>query len=81
MFRLGTVGARGASRAGTAAVRPVTAVRAAGYTSTRDTPSREDKKAERFPFFVYVCKCFKINKSRNLTLHSYFYFTNISSLI
>lgn len=48
MFRLGTVGARGASRAGTASVRPVTAVRAAGYTSTRDTPSREDKKPERF---------------------------------
>ncbi|CAH0717255.1 unnamed protein product, partial [Brenthis ino] len=46
MFRLGTVSVRGgASRAGTAA-RPVTAVRAAGYTSTRDTPSREDKKEE-----------------------------------
>ncbi|XP_069355076.1 intraflagellar transport protein 88 homolog isoform X1 [Maniola hyperantus] len=47
MFRLGTVSVRGGqSRAGTAAARPVTAVRAAGYTSTRDTPSREEKKED-----------------------------------
>ncbi|KAM3968299.1 intraflagellar transport protein 88-like protein nompB [Aphomia sociella] len=48
MFRVGTVNMRGgSSRAGTAAARPVTAVRAAGYTSTaRDTPSREDKKED-----------------------------------
>ncbi|XP_059060211.1 intraflagellar transport protein 88 homolog [Achroia grisella] len=48
MFRVGTVSMRGgSSRAGTAAARPVTAVRAAGYTSTaRDTPSREDKKED-----------------------------------
>lgn len=49
MFRLGTVSMRGGqTRAGTAAARPVTAVRAAGYTSTRDTPSREEKKEDRF---------------------------------
>ncbi|XP_052751639.1 intraflagellar transport protein 88 homolog isoform X2 [Galleria mellonella] len=48
MFRVGTVSMRGgSSRAGTAAARPVTAVRAAGYTSAaRDTPSREDKKED-----------------------------------
>ncbi|XP_060800695.1 intraflagellar transport protein 88 homolog isoform X1 [Amyelois transitella] len=48
MFRMGTVSVRGGrSRAGTAAARPVTAVRAAGYSSAaRDTPSREDKKED-----------------------------------
>ncbi|XP_073963690.1 intraflagellar transport protein 88-like protein nompB [Choristoneura fumiferana] len=47
MFRLGTVSVRGGSRAGTAAARPVTAVRAAGYTSAaRDLPSREDRKED-----------------------------------
>ncbi|XP_053600484.1 intraflagellar transport protein 88 homolog [Plodia interpunctella] len=47
MFRVGTVSVRGgSSRAGTAA-RPVTAVRAVGYTSTaRDAPGREDRKEE-----------------------------------
>ncbi|XP_026491809.2 intraflagellar transport protein 88 homolog [Vanessa tameamea] len=46
MFRLGTVSVRGGSRAGTASARPVTAVRAAGYTSTRDAPARDDKKED-----------------------------------
>ncbi|XP_047989968.1 intraflagellar transport protein 88 homolog isoform X2 [Leguminivora glycinivorella] len=48
MFRLGTVSVRGgSSRAGTAAARPVTAVRAAGYTSAaRDLPSREERKED-----------------------------------
>ncbi|KOB79485.1 putative tetratricopeptide repeat protein 10, tpr10 [Operophtera brumata] len=47
MMRLGTVSVRGGSRAGTAAARPVTAVRAAGYTSTtRDVPSREENKED-----------------------------------
>ncbi|XP_063379795.1 intraflagellar transport protein 88 homolog [Cydia fagiglandana] len=48
MFRLGTVNVRGgSSRAGTAAARPVTAVRAAGYTSAaRDLPSREERKED-----------------------------------
>ncbi|CAH2091868.1 unnamed protein product [Euphydryas editha] len=45
-FRLGTVSVRGGSRAGTAAARPVTAVRAAGYTSTRDAPARDEKKED-----------------------------------
>lgn len=48
MLRLGTVSMPRSSRAGTAAARPVTAVRAAGYTSaSRDTPSREEKKEDR----------------------------------
>ncbi|XP_049865203.1 intraflagellar transport protein 88 homolog [Pectinophora gossypiella] len=61
MFRVGTVsmrgagaagpagagGAAGGSRGGTAAARPVTALRAAGYTSSaRATPSRDDKKED-----------------------------------
>ncbi|XP_026326513.1 intraflagellar transport protein 88 homolog isoform X2 [Hyposmocoma kahamanoa] len=47
MLRLGTVSMPRSSRAGTAAARPVTAVRAAGYTSaSRDTPSREEKKED-----------------------------------
>ncbi|XP_063530460.1 intraflagellar transport protein 88 homolog [Cydia strobilella] len=48
MFRMGTVNVRGgSSRAGTAAARPVTAVRAAGYTSAaRDLPSREERKED-----------------------------------
>ncbi|KAJ8724951.1 hypothetical protein PYW07_015909 [Mythimna separata] len=47
MMRMGTVSVRGnSSRAGTAA-RPVTAVRAAGYTSTtRDIPTRDDVKED-----------------------------------
>ncbi|CAH0397270.1 unnamed protein product [Chilo suppressalis] len=46
MFRLGTVGGRAiSSRGGGPSARPVTAVRAAGYTrATRDTPTRDDKK-------------------------------------
>ncbi|XP_050362517.1 intraflagellar transport protein 88 homolog [Nymphalis io] len=46
VFRLGTTRVRGGSRAGTAAARPVTAVRAAGYTSTRDAPARDEKKED-----------------------------------
>ncbi|XP_028156305.1 intraflagellar transport protein 88 homolog [Ostrinia furnacalis] len=48
MFRLGTVSVRGgSSRAGTAAARPVTAVRAAGYTSQAPkTPTRDDAKED-----------------------------------
>ncbi|KAL4703378.1 hypothetical protein ACJJTC_011167 [Scirpophaga incertulas] len=47
MFRVGTVSGRGlTSRAGTAG-RPVTAVRAAGFTrSNRDTPVKEDHKED-----------------------------------
>ncbi|KAL0883816.1 hypothetical protein ABMA27_015905 [Loxostege sticticalis] len=48
MFRLGTVSVRGgSSRAGTAAARPVTAVRAAGYTSAAPkTPTRDEAKED-----------------------------------
>ncbi|KAI5641970.1 tetratricopeptide repeat domain-containing protein [Phthorimaea operculella] len=48
MIRMGTVSMRGgSSRAGTAAARPVTAVRAAGYTSSaRETLNREEKKED-----------------------------------
>ncbi|XP_041972758.1 intraflagellar transport protein 88 homolog [Aricia agestis] len=46
IFRVGTVSVRGASRAGTAA-RPVTAVRAAGYTSSaKHFAGRDSKKEE-----------------------------------
>ncbi|CAG4940510.1 unnamed protein product [Colias eurytheme] len=47
MFRMGTVSVRG-SRAGTAAAtRPVTAHRAAGYTSTtRDNSAKEEKRED-----------------------------------
>lgn len=49
MMRMGTVSVRAtSSRAGTAA-RPVTAVRAAGYTSTaRELPTRDDVKEDRY---------------------------------
>ncbi|XP_050676957.1 intraflagellar transport protein 88 homolog isoform X2 [Leptidea sinapis] len=49
MFRIGTVNVRGpgASRAGTASTRPVTAHRAAGFTSaTRDTSAKDEKKED-----------------------------------
>ncbi|CAH4033512.1 unnamed protein product [Pieris brassicae] len=47
MFRIGTTSLRGGSRAGTASTRPVTAHRAAGYTSTlRDTSAKEEKKED-----------------------------------
>ncbi|CAG9791902.1 unnamed protein product [Diatraea saccharalis] len=47
MFRLGTVGGRAVSSRGGAGARPVTAVRAAGYTrAARDTPTKDDKKDE-----------------------------------
>lgn len=56
MMRLGTVSVRGGSRAGTAAARPVTAVRAAGYTSTtRDVPSREENKEDTY---VNIFNCY-----------------------
>lgn len=50
MFRQGTVNIRaGSSRAGTAAARPMTAVRAAGYTSAaRSSPSLDEKKEDRY---------------------------------
>lgn len=56
MFRLGTVSVRGgSSRAGTAAARPVTAVRAAGYTSAAPkTPTRDEAKEDRSAIMSYV---------------------------
>ncbi|CAK1551716.1 unnamed protein product [Leptosia nina] len=47
MFRLGTTSLRAGSRAGTASTRPVTAHRAAGYTSnTRDISAKEEKRED-----------------------------------
>ncbi|XP_047023065.1 intraflagellar transport protein 88 homolog [Helicoverpa zea] len=47
MTRMGTVSVRGNSSRAATAARPVTAVRAAGYTSTlRDLPARDDVKED-----------------------------------
>lgn len=49
MMRMSTVSVRGNSSRAATAARPVTAVRAAGYTSTtRDIPTRDDVKEDRY---------------------------------
>lgn len=56
---MGTGRIRGSSRAGTAA-RPMTALRAAGYTSAaRDTPLKDDRREDRLRFFYFLIEFFK----------------------